>query len=185
MTPLYNLLLKGVLPEDEGETTRINGIPVNYLISDGELYRWGFSTLFLQCISSPKTEWVPREYHKATCHERAHSLVQTIFRLDYYWSTMSKDASELTKSCKTFQKFALKTDQPPFILSPITGAWPLTQWEINILELFSMSIGQRTHIIVTIDYFSKWIKAKALASSTEFQVLKFLKDNIISCYGVP
>lgn len=67
----------------------------------------------------------------------------------------------------------------------MADAWPFAQWRVDILGSFPMSTDQSTHIIVVIDYFSKWINAKALASTIEFQVIKFLKDNIISRYSVP
>lgn len=42
-----------------------------------------------------------------------------------------------------------------------------------------------SYIIVTINYFSKWIEAKVLASIIEFQVIKFINSRIISIYGIP
>lgn len=38
---------------------------------------------------------------------------------------------------------------------------------------------------MVIDYLSKWIEAKAWTSTTEFQVIMFLKVNIILWYGIP
>lgn len=37
---------------------------------------------------------------------------------------------------------------------------------------------------MAIDNYSKWVEAKALTSSTEFQVIKFMKSRVISRYGV-
>lgn len=42
-----------------------------------------------------------------------------------------------------------------------------------------------TFVIVVIDYFSKWIEMKALTSTTEFKVIKFLKSRIVYRYGIP
>lgn len=44
---------------------------------------------------------------------------------------------------------------------------------------------QISNIIVVIYYFLKWIEAKALALTTEFQVINFLKSRIISRYRIP
>lgn len=57
--------------------------------------------------------------------------------------------------------------------------WPFAQWGIDLVGPLPRS-EQRTYIIVTIDYFSKWMEAKALTSTTKFQVIKFLKSRIIS-----
>lgn len=43
----------------------------------------------------------------------------------------------------------------------------------------------KSYIIVVIDYFPKWIEAKAMASSLEFQVIKFLMSSFISRYVIP
>lgn len=52
------------------------------------------------------------------------------------------------------------------------------QWGIDLLRRFQINTGWRTQIIVAINYFTKWIKVKALALTTEFHVIKFLKANI-------
>ena len=40
-------------------------------------------------------------------------------------------------------------------------------------------------LIVAIDYFTKWIKAKPLAKITTKQVAQFFWENIICSYGIP
>jgi hypothetical protein len=39
--------------------------------------------------------------------------------------------------------------------------------------------------VVAVDYFSKWIEAKPLATITSAIVQKFFWQNIICCFGVP
>ncbi|XP_074355747.1 uncharacterized protein LOC141695398 [Apium graveolens] len=43
----------------------------------------------------------------------------------------------------------------------------------------------RKFIVVTIDYFTKWIEAKALAKITTKQIAQFLWENVICRYGIP
>jgi len=45
--------------------------------------------------------------------------------------------------------------------------------------------GQLEFIIVAVDYFTKWIEAVALASTTVASVKKFMWQNIICRYGLP
>ena len=40
-------------------------------------------------------------------------------------------------------------------------------------------------LIVAIDYFTKWIEAKAVASITGNQVKRFVWDNIVCRFGLP
>ena len=48
-----------------------------------------------------------------------------------------------------------------------------------------MASGQRKFLIVAIDYFTKWIEAKALAKITTKKVTQFFWENVICRYGLP
>ena len=41
------------------------------------------------------------------------------------------------------------------------------------------------YILMAIDYFTKWMEATSYKSITQAVVAWFLKQNIISCYGIP
>ena len=40
--------------------------------------------------------------------------------------------------------------------------WPLAQWGINIVGSLPMVLGNYKYVAVAVEYFSKWIEAKAL-----------------------
>nr|GEZ81105.1 hypothetical protein [Tanacetum cinerariifolium] len=50
---------------------------------------------------------------------------------------------------------------------------------------FSEGPGKVKFLIVVIDYFTKWIEAKAVATITDGQVKKFVWDNIVCRFGIP
>jgi len=56
---------------------------------------------------------------------------------------------------------------------------------MDILSPFSPGKGQVKFLIVAIDYFTKWIEAKPLATITTQQVQQFVWKDIIYRYGVP
>jgi len=56
---------------------------------------------------------------------------------------------------------------------------------MDILGPFSPGKGQVKFLIVVIDYFTKWIEAKPLATITAQQVQQFVWKDIICWYGVP
>ncbi|XP_074342279.1 uncharacterized protein LOC141679772 [Apium graveolens] len=58
-------------------------------------------------------------------------------------------------------------------------------WGMDILGPFPMASGQRKFIVVAIDYFTKWIEAKALAKITTKQITQFFWENVICRYGIP
>nr|GEX94754.1 reverse transcriptase domain-containing protein [Tanacetum cinerariifolium] len=51
-------------------------------------------------------------------------------------------------------------------LTPITTPWPFYKWGIDIAGPFSEGPGKVKFLIVAMDYFMKWIKAKAVATIT-------------------
>jgi len=56
---------------------------------------------------------------------------------------------------------------------------------MDILGPFSPSKGQVKFLIVAVDYFTKWIEAKPLATITAQQVQQFVWKDIICWYGIP
>ena len=53
------------------------------------------------------------------------------------------------------------------------------------MDPFLIAIQQLKFLVVSIDYFTKWIKAKALATIMEKNVRNFVWRNIICRYGIP
>ncbi|GKV20257.1 hypothetical protein SLEP1_g30411 [Rubroshorea leprosula] len=50
---------------------------------------------------------------------------------------------------------------------------------------FMKGVGGVTHLIVGVDYFTKWVEARALSSLTSKKVEDFVFSSIISRYGIP
>lgn len=63
--------------------------------------------------------------------------------------------------------------------------YPICVWGMDILETFPMVTAQRGFLIVAIDYFTKWIKAKPIAKITTKHVTQFLWESIIFRHGLP
>ncbi|RVW28134.1 Gag-Pol polyprotein [Vitis vinifera] len=56
-------------------------------------------------------------------------------------------------------------------------------WGIDFMGQFPMSFGH-SYILVGVDYVSKWVEAIPCRSNDHKAVLKFLKENIFSRFGV-
>ncbi|GJS18253.1 reverse transcriptase domain-containing protein [Tanacetum coccineum] len=56
--------------------------------------------------------------------------------------------------------------QPQQELTPITSPWPFHKWGIDIAGPFPVAAGGLKFLIVAIDYFTKWIEARAVATIT-------------------
>jgi hypothetical protein len=70
-------------------------------------------------------------------------------------------------------------------LQPITVEKPFPQWGLDVFgPINPKSIKGHTYIITTTYYFTKWQEAVALNKVDYEELIKFLKDNILSRFGV-
>ena len=65
---------------------------------------------------------------------------------------------------------------------PIT--WPFTVWGLNLVGPLKKVPRGYTHLLVTIDKFTKWIEARPISVIKSEQAMLFFL-NIIHRFGVP
>ena len=63
--------------------------------------------------------------------------------------------------------------------------WPFAQWGLDIMGPFPTALRQLKFLVVGINYFTKWVEVKALATITEKNIRNFVWRNIICKYGIP
>jgi transposase InsO family protein len=56
---------------------------------------------------------------------------------------------------------------------------------MHILGPFHKALGQLKHLVVAVDYFTKWVEAKPLATITSARVQAFTFKTIICRFGIP
>ena len=98
---------------------------------------------------------------------------------------MLKDAQVYVKSYDKCQRFSNFIKQLSKKLTPMTVPWPFTQWGLDIMSLFPIAVRQLKFLVVSIDYFTKWVEAKTLATITEKSIRSFVWRNIICRYRIP
>ncbi|GJS62270.1 reverse transcriptase domain-containing protein [Tanacetum coccineum] len=186
MTPIIEYLKDGTLPGDRKEASKLRIKARQYELLEGVLYRRSFLKPWLRCIGPLQADYVIREIHEGSCsmHAGPRSIVAKAMRLGYYWPTMHRDARDMIRACNDFQihRSVLRNPQQP--LTPITAPWPFYKWGIDIAGPFPEGPGKVKFFIVAMDYFTKWIEAKAVATIND-QVKKFVWDNIVCRFGLP
>jgi len=70
------------------------------------------------------------------------------------------------------------------LLNPILVVEIFDVWGINFMGPFPISHGYE-YILVAVDYVSKWIEAVACKINDHKVVIKFLKENVFSCFDFP
>ncbi|GJZ40415.1 reverse transcriptase domain-containing protein [Tanacetum coccineum] len=98
---------------------------------------------------------------------------------------MHEDARTLIRACQDCQVHKPIPRNPQKKLTPITSPWQFYKWGIDIAGPFLEGAGKVKFLIVAIDYFTKWIEAKPLATKTGNQIKKFMWDNIVCRFRIP
>ena len=153
MDSIWNYIIDGSLPDDPKEEAKIRARSAKFTNHKGSLYKRGFFTPFLKCISGEDTKYVLREVHEGVCgnHIGTWALVGKILRQGYYWPTMLKDATDLVKKCRICQEHAKISRLPSEPLTSIISPWPFQQWGLDILGPLPIGKGQCKFIM------SQWI----------------------------
>nr|GFB20004.1 reverse transcriptase domain-containing protein [Tanacetum cinerariifolium] len=183
---LVNYLKQGILSRDEKEARKLRLKARQYELMKGVLYKRSFLTPWLRCVGPLQSEYVMREIHEGSCsmHAGPRSVVAKAKRLGYFWLTMHKDAQDMIRKCSDCQIHRPVTRHSQQPLTQITAPWPFYKWGIDIAGPFSEGPRKVKFLIVAMDYFTKWIEAKAVATITGGQVKKFVWDNIVCRFGI-
>nr|GEX76662.1 reverse transcriptase domain-containing protein [Tanacetum cinerariifolium] len=110
--------------------------------------------------------------------------VQKAVRQGYYWPTIHEDAKKEVEKCDSCQIHASVPRLSKTLMTSIMAPWPFYQWGMDILGPLPPAMGGAKFVIVAIDYFTKWIKAKPLVKITSNELIRFVMDNIICRFGL-
>ncbi|CAJ2659887.1 unnamed protein product [Trifolium pratense] len=187
MTPVYNFLANGTLPDNQKEAAIIRRRACAYVILDGKLYRRGFSIPLLKCVDEETVDYILREVHEGinAQHLGGRSLARKALRAGYYWPTMQKDAKDHVKKCDKCQRHGDMHLAPPHELKSLSSPWPFAWWGMDILGPFTKGLHQNKFLIVAVDYFTKWVEAEPLSDITSFRILRFFKRDVLCRFGIP
>ncbi|CAL9002342.1 unnamed protein product, partial [Prunus brigantina] len=166
MSPIYAFLTDGTLPTDKSQAGKLRYRSARYTIINDVLYKRGYTTPYLKCLTREQGDYILREVHSGVCgdHSGSRSLAHKVFRQGYFWLTLHQDASMLVKKCDKCQRFGNIPHIPAEPLSPI---------------------GHVKYAVVAVDYFTKWVEAKALATITAARVEDFVWTDVCCRYGIP
>jgi len=135
-----------------------------------DLYKRGYGQPLLKCVTAEQAQYVIRELHEGICGYHFSARTMTTSSTGYFWPTMEADCHTFVKKCIPCQKHGNLIHQKQEQLHSILSPWPFAKWGMDILGPFTPGKGQVKFLIVVIDYFTKWIEAKSLATIIAQQV---------------
>jgi ribonuclease HI len=182
-TEIISFLQGNCLSDDKVYNKRIEARTRPYVIIEGELYKYGVFSPLLKCLSRTEGQELMKEIHAGLCgsHIGSRPLLGKVFRQGFYWPK----AADLVQKCENCQRCAKDQKQPSSLTQLIQPTWPLQRWGLDLLGPLPPAQGNLKYVVVAVEYFSKWIEAKPLATITSATIQKFFWQNIVCRFGVP
>jgi ribonuclease HI len=186
-TEIITFLQGNCLSDDEAYNKRMEARTRPYIIIEGELYKHGVCSPLLKCLSRNEGQELMKEIHAELCgaHIGSRPLLGKVFRQGFYRPKAASDAADLVQKCENCQKCARDQKQPSSLTQLIQPTWALQRWGLDLLGPLPPAQGNLKYVVVAVEYFSKWIEAKPLATITSATVQKFFWQNIVCRFGVP
>jgi hypothetical protein len=182
------LFLQGYYhPTDISEAKRLKHQSRDFALIEGQLYKKGVSQPMLKCVTETEGVQILREVHSGTCgsHAGPRALVAKVIRQGFYWPAMICAANRVTRSCEACQKFSPRSGSPSQFTKLIAHTWPLQRWGLDIVGPLPTAQGNLKFAFVAVEYFTKWIEARAVSTITSKTAQKYFWQNIVCHFRVP
>ncbi|XP_059663931.1 uncharacterized protein LOC132309660 [Cornus florida] len=168
---------------------RIQLLAPYYILIDGDLYKKSKENgLLLRCLSRNESMRIMVESHLGICgvYQARIKMRWLLRRYDYYWKNILKDCKEFAKTCIACQEYGPVQRVPAINMQPIVKIWPFRGWALDFIgKLRPPSVDGHTYMVVTTDYFIKWVEAIPLKTCEQSTVINFIKKHIIHRFGIP
>jgi transposase InsO family protein len=128
------------------------------------------------------------EFHGGFCggHFVAKTTTHKIVRVGYYWPTIFSDVHHLVWKCDPCHLFTGKKKLVAIPLQPMVVEAPFQQWGLDFIRKFNNNSSNGfSWVLIATDYFTKWVEAIPVKTTTEKVVMDFLEDRIITRFRVP
>ncbi|KAK4838382.1 hypothetical protein QYF36_013340 [Acer negundo] len=158
MDPIAEYLHNEILCVDPDQARKLKRIATRYYLVEGYFYRKVKSFMLLRCLHLDDAQLALNEVHVGDYdnHVLGGTLAYQVLRIGYYWPTLHHDAKKFAQSCE------------PYLIRPLSTA-----------------PGQAKHVVIAIDYFTRWVEAKSLTKITEANTTNFAKKKLVCQFGTP
>nr|GFB04857.1 reverse transcriptase domain-containing protein [Tanacetum cinerariifolium] len=157
----------------------------HYFWDDPYLFRTCADHIIRRCVAGKEAIDILNACHSGPIggHYGANYTTKKVFDLGSYWPSIYKDAFELVKCCNSCQRQGKVSQKDEMPQNFIQICEFFDVWGIDFMGPFPSSKGNK-YILVSVDYLSKWVEAKALSTNDARVVVKFLKS-LFSRFGTP
>ena len=158
----------------------------HYFWEDPHLFRICVDQIIRRCIPEHEQGSILEFCHSKECggHFGGNRTATKVLQSGFYWPTLFKDAHIFVKSCQRCQCTGAISRRNMMPLQPILVCEIFDVWGIDFMGPFPNSSGF-VYILLAVDYVSKWVEAIATRTNDHKVVVKFMKENIFSRFGMP
>ncbi|MCH81750.1 protein NYNRIN-like [Trifolium medium] len=158
----------------------------HYFWDDPYLFKVGHDGLIRRCVADEEIRSIMWHCHNSPCggHHSGPRTATKVLQCGFFWPTLFQDCVEFVKACDECQRTGNITKRDEMPLHGMVEVEPFDVWGIDFMRPFPSS-HSILHILVCVDYVTKWVEAMACQANDAATVVKFLKKNIFTRFGVP
>nr|GEZ14275.1 reverse transcriptase domain-containing protein [Tanacetum cinerariifolium] len=138
----------------------------HYFWDDPYLFKICGDQVIRRCVHGKEALDILEACHNGPTggHHGANLTAKKIFDSGFFWPTIYKDAHEFVKNCGSCQRQGKISQRDEMPQNSIQVCKIFDVWGIDFMGPFPSSRGKK-YILVAINYFSKWVEAKALPTN--------------------
>ena len=185
---IANFLTTGEIPvEWKGQDKKYFFAKIHsYYWEEPFLFKYCADQIIRKCVPEEEQQGILTHCHESACggHFASQKTAMKVLQSGFYWPSLFKEAYQMCRVCDRCQRLGKLSRRHMMPLNPIIVVELFDVWGIDFMGPFPTSYGH-TYILVGVDYVSKWVEAIPCKTNDHRVVLKFLKGNIFSRFGVP
>ena len=185
---IANYLAIGELPADwKAQDNKFFFAKIHsYYWEEPFLYKHCADKIIRRCVLEAEQHGIINHCHENACggHFASQKTARKVLQSGFHWPSLFKDAHTMCRECDKCQRLGKISRRHMIPLNPILVVELFDVWGIDFMGPFPFSLGY-LYILVGVDYVSKWGEAVPCRAADHRVVLKFLKENILSRFGVP
>ncbi|XP_052731916.1 uncharacterized protein LOC128196116 [Vigna angularis] len=157
-----------------------------FVWDDPYLFKLGADNLLRRCVTEEESAGILWHCHNSPYggHFNGERTAAKVLQSGFYWPTIFKDAYAHAKRCDKCQRVGTISRRHEIPLQSILEVEVFDCWGIDFVGPLPSSYTNE-YILVAVDYVSKWVEAVACQKNDATTVIKFLRKNIFSRFGVP
>ncbi|XP_045831120.1 uncharacterized protein LOC123922450 [Trifolium pratense] len=157
-----------------------------YFWDDPYLFKVGQDGLIRRCVDEEEAQSIMWHCHSSPYggHHSGPRTAAKVLQSGFFWPTLFADCVEFARRCDNCQRTGNVSKRDEMPLNQMLEVEPFDCWGIDFMGPFPSS-RSNLHILVCVDYVTKWVEAIPCQANDSHTVVKFLKENIFTRFGVP